>query len=145
MDSKKTVLFIEDDIDLIEAMKVALGENKYNFLSAYDPEEGFQQAKSKKPDIIILDVMFGNKEKTTGFDYAVKFRRESGLSAVPILMVTAVNAEHPGFHFSANKESEYLPVDAFLDKPAQPEELAEKVELLLKKGESKWANWPEMN
>jgi len=141
--SDKKILIIEDDVDMIEAMKITLGAKNYQIYTAFDPEEGFRKGKEEKPDLIILDVMFGSGELTKGFDYAIKMKLDKDLAPVPILMVTAVNIENRGFDFSPKTDGEYLPVDDFIDKPAQPEDLLRKVERLLEMKTSKWVNWPE--
>ena len=101
-----------------------------------------QLLKKEKPDLVILDVMFGEEEKIKGFDYAVKMKQDKALAPIPILMLTAVNVQHPTFHFSPDSDGEYLPVDEFIDKPAQPEELVGKVKKLMQMKISKWVNWP---
>ncbi len=64
------------------------------------------------------------------------------LAPIPILMVTAINVRYPEFQFSPESDGEYLPVDDFIDKPAQPKELIQKVQKLLETKVSKWVNWP---
>lgn len=143
MTKQKKVLIIEDDVDMVEAMKITLEAKNYQVSAAFSPEEGFQKAKKEKPGLIILDVMFGSKGKTTGFDYAVKMKKDKTLASIPILMITAVNVQKPGFGFSDQTDGEYIPVDDFIDKPAQPEDLVQKAEKLLQMKISKWVNWPE--
>lgn len=143
MTEQPKILIIEDDIDMVEAMKITLEAKKYQVNTVFSPEEGFQKAKEEKPDLIILDVMFGSKKQTKGFDYAVKMRQDKMLAPIPILMVTAVNVQNPDFSFFPQSDGEYLPVDDFIDKPAQPEDLVQKVKKLLKMKISKWVNWPE--
>lgn len=142
MNKEATILIIEDDTDMIEAMKITLEAENYRILSATDPEEGINAAKKEKPDLVILDVLFGEEEKIKGFDYAVKMKQDKALAPIPILMLTAVNVQHPTFRFSPDSDGEYLPVDEFIDKPAQPEELVEKVKKLMQMKISKWVNWP---
>lgn len=142
MKEEATILIIEDDTDMIEAMKITLEAENYRILSATDPEEGINAAKNEKPDLVILDVMFGEEEKIKGFDYAVKMKQDKALAPIPILMLTAVNVQHPTYRFSPDSDGEYLPVDEFIDKPAQPEELVEKVKKLMQMKISKWVNWP---
>ena len=142
MKEEATILIIEDDTDMIEAMKITLEAENYRILSATDPEEGINAAKNEKPDLVILDVMFGEEEKIKGFDYAVKMKQDKALAPIPILMLTAVNVQHPTYRFSPDSDGEYLPVDEFIDKPAQPEELVKKVKKLMQMKISKWVNWP---
>lgn len=143
MNAKKVIFIIEDDIDLIESMTLTLKNSGFHVLSEYTPENGFKKIKHIHPDLIILDVMFGNHGKVKGFDVAVDIRRDRAVSGIPILMITSVNMMHPGFNFSPQCDGEYLPVDEFINKPAQPQELVETVTRLLKSGESKWKNWPD--
>ncbi len=137
------ILIIEDDVDMVEAMRVILESRGHKVIACYHPDEGYEKAKEEKFDLIILDVMFGSRKRTQGFDYAVKFKQDKELAPIPILMVTAVNLQYPTFGFSPKSDNEFLPVDEFIDKPAQPEELVSKVEKLLQRKRSIWANWPE--
>jgi len=61
MSEKAKILVIEDDNDLVAAITKILENNGYAAESAYDPEEGWDKIKQNKPDLIILDVMFGSK------------------------------------------------------------------------------------
>lgn len=145
MTDEKSILIIEDDPDTAAAMKMVLEAHSCSVTIAADPSSGFEAAVRHKPKVIILDVMFGKEEQTKGFDYAVKFKQEKDLAGIPILMITAVNIQHPDFHFSPDTDEEFLPVDDFIDKPAQPDDLVQKVERLLSQGVSKWVNWPDMS
>jgi DNA-binding response OmpR family regulator len=143
MNEKPTILIIEDDTDLVAAIKIMLENKGYNTIVAYDPEEGKETLLRGLPDLIILDVMFGSKGETKGFDFAQKIKHDRQFSGIPILMLTAVNTKKPYFNFSPDTDGEYLPVDSFLDKPVQSDELFLKVENLLKQKTSKWQNWPQ--
>jgi len=137
------ILIVEDDPDAAEVMKVTLEARGYRVDTAPDPDQGLRQAREARPDVIVLDVMFGRKEEASGLEYAVKVRQDRGLASIPILMVTAVNVKRPGFDFSPDTDAEYLPVDEFIDKPAQPKDLVAKVEKLLAMKESRWKDWPK--
>jgi DNA-binding response OmpR family regulator len=143
MSEEVRVLIIEDDPDAAEAMKVILEAQGWQVTTTSDPARGFELAKATKPGVIVLDVMFGARDATKGFDYAVKMKQNGQLAPIPILMVTAVNIRQPGFGFRPEKDGEYLPVDDFIEKPAEPRELAEKVRRLLAQGTSRWKDWPE--
>ena len=132
MNEKPKILIIEDDIDMVESIKKILETKGYNTIIAYDPEEGNIKLKQDRPDLIILDVMFGSKGETKGFDFARKIKNDKQFAGIPILMMSAINTKEPFFNFSPETDGEYLPVDCFLDKPLQPDELFLKVEDLLK-------------
>ncbi|MDT8401467.1 MAG: response regulator [Bacteroidales bacterium] len=143
MKEKPKILIIEDDNDLVAAMKAMLEKKGFTVATAYDPDEGKEKLKQTIPDLIILDVMFGIKAESRGFDFARDIKHDKNYSSIPILMLTAVNVEHPDFNFSPESDGEYLPVDSFLDKPVRSDELISKVEELLEQKTSKWQNWPE--
>jgi two-component system, OmpR family, response regulator VicR len=143
MNEKLKILIIEDDVDLVAAMGKMLESKGYNVIVAYDPEEGNDKLKHERPDLIILDVMFGNKGESKGFDFAQKLRNDKQNADIPILMLTAINTEKPYFNFSPDTDGEFLPVDSFLDKPVKSDELFLKVEDLLEQKTSKWRNWPD--
>ncbi|MBG0861034.1 MAG: response regulator [Bacteroidales bacterium] len=143
MNEKTRILIIEDDADLVAAMKKMLENKGHNVVVAYDPEEGNEKLKQERPDLIILDVMFGSRGESKGFDFAQKIRNDKQIADIPILMLTAINTEKPYFNFSPDTDGEFLPVDSFLDKPVKSDDLFLKVEDLLKQKTSKWRNWPE--
>jgi two-component system, OmpR family, alkaline phosphatase synthesis response regulator PhoP len=143
MNEKPKILIIEDDVDLVAAMGKMLESKGYNAIVAYDPEEGNEKLKQERPDLIILDVMFGSRGESKGFDFAQKMRSDKQVADIPILMLTAINTEKPYFNFSPDVDGEFLPVDSFLDKPVKSDELFLKVEDLLKQKISKWRNWPD--
>jgi DNA-binding response OmpR family regulator len=143
MNEKPKILIIEDDVDLVAAISKMLESKGYDTIVSYDPDEGNAKLKNIRPDLIILDVMFGNKGESKGFDFAQKLRTDKLYAEIPVLMVTAINTEKPYFIFSPDTDGEFLPVDAFLDKPVKSDELFMKVEELLKQKISKWRNWPD--
>jgi len=143
MNAKSKILIIEDDTDLVAALKILLEARNYQVSTAYDPEEGSRKLYQERPDLIILDVMFGNKGESKGFDFAQKVRFDKQYSDIPVLMLSAVNTEKPFFDFSPETDGEFLPVDSFIDKPVKTEELYKKVEELINQKTSKWRNWPE--
>ena len=124
----KKILCIEDDKDLLENYQRILQKAGYAVFVALDGESGLASALANKPDLIVLDVMMS--DPTEGFHVAYKLRADKALQRTPILMVTSVSAES-GFSFNPQKDAEYLPVDAFLDKPVTPEILLNKIKHLL--------------
>jgi CheY-like chemotaxis protein len=143
MNQQEKILIIEDDADLVAAMVKLLENRNYSVNFAYDPAEGLEKMNQEKPDLIILDVMFGSKGESRGFNFAQKLKHNKLFAGIPVLMVTAINTKRPFFNFSPETDGEYLPVDAFIDKPVKTEELYTKVEELLKQKTSKWSNWPQ--
>jgi CheY-like chemotaxis protein len=129
------ILIIDDDPDIIEAMRMPLEANDYEVITASCGKEGLQRAKDEIPDLIILDVMM--ETDTEGFHVAYELRSEDKDSEykkcreTPILMITAIS-QKKGMDFSPEKDEAFLPVDDFVKKPVHPKDLLEKVTELLK-------------
>ena len=125
------ILIVDDDPDIVEAMKVVLEDKNYKVASAKSGEEGLKKVKSDKPDLIILDIMMETGDK--GFDVARALKRDKNYKNIPILMLTAIK-ERTGLDFKNEAGDEtWLPVDDYVEKPLKPDELLAKVETLLAK------------
>jgi two-component system, OmpR family, alkaline phosphatase synthesis response regulator PhoP len=124
------ILIVDDDADITEAMKIVLESKGYVVDSAIDSQDATRHIVSQKPDLIILDVMM--KTKSEGFDFSRDLKKNPKYKDIPILMLTAVK-EKTGIDFKPEAGDEsWLPVEEFLDKPVNPKQLLEKVEMLLK-------------
>ena len=88
MEEKKCILIVEDERAIVEILKFNLKREGYDTLEALDGELGLELARTKDPDLILLDVML---PKMNGFDIC-KALREAG-STVPIIMLTAREEE----------------------------------------------------
>ncbi len=121
--SKKKVLVVDDEKELVEVTRVLLESNGYEVVAAHSGEECKKVAKSEKPDVIILDVMM--ETTSAGFDVARWLREQEDTKQIPIVMLTAVNQNVP-WRFGTDEV--WLPVDVFLDKPVSPEKLLREVE-----------------
>jgi len=122
--NKKTILIIDDDIDLVEIIRVTLENENFEVIDAQNGERGIAMAKDRKPDLILLDVMMSKVDE--GFQVAYELRGESGTKDIPILMLTAV-VDQTGFDFNPEKDADFLPVDEFLEKPVSPRKLVDMV------------------
>ncbi|HRZ87817.1 MAG TPA: response regulator [bacterium] len=136
MATAKKILIIDDDPDIVEAMKMPLESHGYEVVSASSGQEGLSTLVKESPDLIILDVMM--ESTTEGFQVAYAIRSDAPGSAyakfrkIPILMVTAIN-QVMKTKFSKETDAEYLPVTEFIEKPIQPADLLNKVASLLVK------------
>jgi CheY-like chemotaxis protein len=131
------ILVIEDDADMVEALRMPLEATGYEVLAASTGEEGLRKVKEIEPDLIILDVMM--ETTTAGFQVSLQLRSpdpDSEYAAyknVPILMLTAI---HTTTSLRFGPDEAYLPVDDFVEKPVEPDALLEKVAKLIGKRET---------
>jgi DNA-binding response OmpR family regulator len=119
----KKILLIEDNLDLIEIMRVFLTHRGYSVLFAQNGFEAIEVACSELPDLVITDVMLQDLD---GVQVALQLRKNPKTCHIPILAVTAKT-------FSEN-EAEILPkvFDDFLKKPANLHQFEAKIQKLLK-------------
>ena len=57
MEPKKTVLIVEDEMNIVDIVRFNLQREGYATLEAYDGEAGLALAREKKPDLILLDIL----------------------------------------------------------------------------------------
>jgi len=122
--NKKTILIIDDDIDLVEIIRVTLENEDYVVIDAQNGERGVAMARDRNPDLILLDVMMSKVDE--GFQVAYELRGDPTTKDIPILMLTAV-VDQTGFDFNPDKDADFLPVDEFLEKPVSPRRLVDMV------------------
>jgi CheY-like chemotaxis protein len=131
------ILVIEDDVDMVEALRMPLEAAGYEMVAASTGEEGLRKVKEIEPDLIILDVMM--ETTTAGFQVSLQLRSPDPQSEyaayknIPILMLTAI---HTTTSLRFGPDEAYLPVDDFVEKPIKPDALLEKVAKLIGKRET---------
>ncbi|MBN1698853.1 MAG: response regulator [Spirochaetales bacterium] len=126
---KKTILVVDDDVDVIESRKIILEHNNYNVLTATTIDVAWELINENAVDLILLDVMM-NKD-TDGFFFAQKLKADSSFKDIPIILITAVN-QRTKFRFDIEEDEDYLPVDKFLEKPVDPDDLIMTIRGLFK-------------
>lgn len=120
----KKIMIIDDDIDLVEAMRITLESDGYDVIDAQEGQKGLEILKKEKPDLLILDVMMGTLDE--GFHVAYQIRNDKEIKEIPILMITAVGAQ-TGFEFDMQRDEDFLPVNEFIEKPVNPQLLLDTI------------------
>jgi DNA-binding response OmpR family regulator len=132
--ANEKILIIDDDDDLVHALRLPLEAAGYQVFRAASGNEGLLKVKEVNPDLIILDVMMDTT--TEGFHVSLSLRSPDPrseyqpYSRIPILMLTSIHATTT-LRFGPDKD--YLPVDAFIEKPIEPAELLKTVRTHLAK------------
>ena len=125
------ILIVDDDVDLTKALKVTLESRRYTVVTAADRAEGMEKAQAQKPDLFILDVMMGTWQD--GFEMSRELKKDRRFKDTPILMLTSI-AERTGMAFKSTAgDTDWLPVEGFMEKPVEPEALLAEIERLLAK------------
>ncbi len=85
----KTVLIIEDNEDNMELCKMVL-DGKFNVISAFNGNDGLEQIRSKKPDVVLLDLSLPG---INGIDIAKRAKASEETKHIPLIALTAHGME----------------------------------------------------
>ncbi len=125
------IFILDDDEDFAGALSAFLTKAGHEVEMAYEVEKGFEEVVAKKPDLLILDVMFP-EDSSAGFSIARRIRQHSEeMKKLPILMVTSVNSEFALGFGTDDIDDDWLPVTEFIEKPVDFDVLEEQVSRLL--------------
>jgi DNA-binding response OmpR family regulator len=117
----KRILLVDDDVEIVEAMRIALESKGYKILVARDGNQGLAMAEREDPDLIILDMMM---PKRSGFLVLERLRRTRPVP-VRVIMITAnEGSRHKAY-------AEMLGVDDYIRKPFAMDRLLDSVARLL--------------
>jgi CheY-like chemotaxis protein len=121
------ILVIDDDKGTVEVIKNILVGQNYQVVIAYDGKEGLEQVRSKKPDLIVLDVRMPSMN---GYEFVRTLRAETssaGKIMVPVIVLTAKEKMEEVFRLEGAK--------GYLVKPVDPIKLTQKIEECLNKND----------
>ena len=117
MAETKTILVVDDDMELSDGLRVVLERQGYRVIQARDGQHGKQMVYQHHPDLVILDMMM---PRMGGYPVLEHFRGKT--DAPPIIMITAnEGSRHKAY-------AEYLGVVDYIRKPFAMERLLEAVE-----------------
>jgi CheY-like chemotaxis protein len=128
------ILIVDDDPDIVTAVRLSLESVGHQVIDARSGAQGVAMIKAERPDLIVLDVMM--ETHTEGFQLALKLRSPDPTSEfaqyrdIPILMLTAIHSNTP-LRFEPAVDD--LPVELFVDKPINPDDLIAKVGWILER------------
>jgi DNA-binding response OmpR family regulator len=82
----KRVLLIEDEPNIIEALRFILNRDGWRVDTHSDGATAMRAIEARQPDVVVLDVMLPNR---SGYDIMRDLRAHATLGATPVLMLTA--------------------------------------------------------
>ncbi|ARC86473.1 hypothetical protein U732_3339 [Clostridium argentinense CDC 2741] len=118
---KETILVIDDEVKIIEVIKLYLENEGYTVIQATSGIEALKKQSEFNPDLLILDLMLPD---IPGEKVCERIREESD---VPIIMLTAKSSEESilnGYSIGS---------DDYVTKPFSPKQLVAKVNAVLKR------------
>jgi DNA-binding response OmpR family regulator len=116
------ILIVEDDADVAGLLEQVLTSSGYDVGLAADGGAGIAAARSRRPDLVILDWMMPVKN---GIDVCAELRADRAFDATKIVMLTARATD-------ADKERAYAAgADDYLTKPFSTRALRARVAELM--------------
>lgn len=116
-----TILVVDDERNIVQLVKLYLGNEGYQVETAYSGQEALDKFRSLRPDLVILDLMM---PEIDGWEVCRIIRRESD---VPIIILTARGEDVDkivGLELGA---------DDYVTKPFNPRELTARAKAVLRR------------
>jgi DNA-binding response OmpR family regulator len=121
--TEKTILIVDDDADFVESLSCFLEMENFRVLNAHNGTEALRIARSAHPDLILMDVMMG--ERTEGFFAIQEIRQVRELKHTPIFVCSSLYSQIPDFGITP--DSSWLAHDDFLPKPVDMKHLLQRI------------------
>lgn len=86
MATATTVLVVEDDDEVRASYVTVLEQEGYEVIAVGDGEQGLLAAATRRPDVILLDLMMPEMD---GFTFRQRQQQAPDIAAVPVVVVTA--------------------------------------------------------
>lgn len=122
--SRPRILVVDDEPEIVRAVKAYLEQAGFAVLTAYDGESALHTIRRDHPDLAVLDVMLPDRD---GWEITRRVRADPGLRALPIILLTARIDDTDkivGLELGA---------DDYITKPFNPREVVARVRALLRR------------
>jgi two-component system KDP operon response regulator KdpE len=130
------ILVVDDDPDLVRAMRLRLRANNYEVATATDGYSAIASAQKERPALIILDLGLPVGD---GFVVLDRLQNIDALAGVPVIVLSARDPQ-------ANEERALKAgAAAFFQKPADNDELLNVIRVSIGSGSAQPAPWPSQS
>jgi two-component system KDP operon response regulator KdpE len=130
---KAKILVVDDDVDLVRALRLRLRSHDYNIATASDGYAAIAAAQKEHPDLIVLDLGLPVGD---GFVVLDRLQSSDSLSGIPVIVLSARDPQ-------ANEERALKAgATAFFQKPADNDELLNVIRASLPRGQAQRSPWP---
>jgi two-component system KDP operon response regulator KdpE len=130
---KAKILVVDDDPDLVRAMRLRLRANNYEVATASDGYSAIASAQKERPALIIPDLGLPVRD---GFVVLERLQNIDALSSVPVIVLSARDPQ------SNEERALKSGAAAFFQKPADNDELMNAIRASLGPGQMQPAPWP---
>jgi CheY-like chemotaxis protein len=127
MATKQRILLVDDDVQAVDTVETLLQSVGYDTAHSYMALEGIQLARTWKPDLILLDVMFAGPPGPDGFEVSRELHADPDLKDTPVIILSGLK-KFFGMATEFTPDETWMPVKTFLEKPVKPAALLEAIE-----------------
>ncbi len=124
--SKKRILIVDDEPDILEVLKFNLEKEGYEVLTASNGEEGVELAGQIRPDLIILDIMM---PKMDGVEVCRMLRKQPIFDQTVIAFLTARDEDYSQIAALDHGGDDYI------TKPIRPRVFVSRINALLRRSQ----------
>ena len=121
--NKLHVLIVEDDIFLADIYQKKFVMEGYKVTTANNGEKGLEEARKKKPDIVLLDVLL---PKLDGFAVLERLKADASTKDIPVILLTNLGQKD-----DVDKGLTIGAADYLIKAHFKPSEVLEKVKSVL--------------
>ncbi len=127
METKRRVVYIEDEPEMIDLVRLILNRRGYEIIGANGGREGLDLVRQQTPDLVLLDLMMPDMD---GWDVYQQIKADERTQNIPVIVVTAKAQSIDkvlGLHIAK--------VDDYISKPFSPQELVDSIEKVMAKNQ----------
>ncbi|HUV73168.1 MAG TPA: response regulator [Anaerolineae bacterium] len=125
-----TIMVVDDDPDILDALTTILGTQPYTMETARDGVECVDKVRAEIPDLIVLDLLMPKKD---GFAVVRELRENPRYASIPILILTSVREDASRRRYEL-ETGLAMDVQDYVEKPVSPQDLLDRVKNLLERG-----------
>ena len=116
------ILIVDDELDFIELVKFRLTNLRCEFIEANDGVHALSQARTGKPDLILLDILLPDLD---GLSVCEILRRQPSTKKIPIIFMSALSGD-------VTKRTVAMHAEDFFTKPLDLARLEKRIGELLR-------------
>lgn len=120
---KKKILVVDDEVILVDLIKMRLEINDYEVYTAHDGFEGLRMVEQVHPDLIVLDIGMAQMD---GYTMLKKLRADVRTKDIKVIMLTASGKNRDLFE----KEG----ISDYILKPFDNQDFVARVNNVFQKG-----------
>jgi DNA-binding response OmpR family regulator len=119
----QSILYIEDDLEMIDLVKLILSRRGYDVKGAHGGRQGLDMLQQVQPDLILLDLMMPDMD---GWEVYQQIKSNEITKSTPVIIITA--KAQPIDRVLGLRIAK---VDDYINKPFHPQELIDSIQRVL--------------